>query len=377
MMSTARRSRSVQSSVRAALALRHVACLSLERRICDPTLATRVHRCRSSPVRRPAPVAVARVTTLAGSRRRARRQRAVRGRGSPSRTRVARLRRAHQAADHRAAAGHHGAGDVPGRARAAAAVDWSLATLVGGTLAAGSANALNCYRRPRHRRADAPHPAPAARPARGHAARRARLRPRARRASRRVGLGLTVNWLAAVLADGRDRLLRPRLHDAAQAADPAEHRAGAARPAACRCSSAGRRSPGTLSLGRAWCCSAWCSSGRRRTSGRWRCGTRTTTRAAGVPMLPVVATPDAGGAADRRLLLGDGRGVAAAVAGRRRAGLRRSPPSCSARCSCARRTGCCGRVRRGRAASAPMRLFHWSITYLALLFLAVAVDQLV
>jgi protoheme IX farnesyltransferase len=34
------------------------------------------------------------------------------------------------------------------------------------------------------------------------------------------------------------------------------------------------------------------------------------------------------------------------------------------------------RVRRG-AAVAPMRLFHWSITYLALLFLAVAVDQLV
>jgi protoheme IX farnesyltransferase len=34
------------------------------------------------------------------------------------------------------------------------------------------------------------------------------------------------------------------------------------------------------------------------------------------------------------------------------------------------------RVRRGEAVM-PMRLFHWSITYLALLFLAVAVDQLV
>jgi protoheme IX farnesyltransferase len=34
------------------------------------------------------------------------------------------------------------------------------------------------------------------------------------------------------------------------------------------------------------------------------------------------------------------------------------------------------RVRRGETVS-PMRLFHWSITYLALLFLAVAVDQLV
>ena len=35
-----------------------------------------------------------------------------------------------------------------------------------------------------------------------------------------------------------------------------------------------------------------------------------------------------------------------------------------------------GRVRAGTD-PAPMRLFHWSITYLALLFLAVAVDQLV
>jgi protoheme IX farnesyltransferase len=32
-------------------------------------------------------------------------------------------------------------------------------------------------------------------------------------------------------------------------------------------------------------------------------------------------------------------------------------------------------VRSGTDAS-PMRLFHWSITYLALLFLAVAVDAL-
>jgi protoheme IX farnesyltransferase len=34
-----------------------------------------------------------------------------------------------------------------------------------------------------------------------------------------------------------------------------------------------------------------------------------------------------------------------------------------------------GRIRAG-AEAAPMRLFHWSITYLALLFLALAVDQL-
>jgi protoheme IX farnesyltransferase len=34
-----------------------------------------------------------------------------------------------------------------------------------------------------------------------------------------------------------------------------------------------------------------------------------------------------------------------------------------------------GRVRRDEVV-APMRLFHWSITYLALLFVAVAADQL-
>jgi protoheme IX farnesyltransferase len=34
------------------------------------------------------------------------------------------------------------------------------------------------------------------------------------------------------------------------------------------------------------------------------------------------------------------------------------------------------RARRGVAALAPMRLFHWSITYLSLLFVAVALDPL-
>ena len=97
--------------------------------------------------------------------------------------------------------------------------------------------------------------------------------------------------------------------------------------------------------------------------------------AAGVPMLPVVAAPAA--VASRivvyswvmvatSLLLwlgasGPVYGVAAVVLGgvflREAHALQ-------------------GRVRRGEAA-APMRLFHWSITYLALLFLAVAVDQLV
>ena len=97
--------------------------------------------------------------------------------------------------------------------------------------------------------------------------------------------------------------------------------------------------------------------------------------AAGVPMLPVVATPAAVAArivayswvmvaTSLLLLLGPSGvvyGVSAVVLGTvflREAHLLQ------------------GRVRRGELLS-PMRLFHWSITYLALLFLAVAVDQLV
>jgi protoheme IX farnesyltransferase len=96
---------------------------------------------------------------------------------------------------------------------------------------------------------------------------------------------------------------------------------------------------------------------------------------AGVPMLPVVATPAAVArrivayswamVATSLLLLLDSSGavygVCAVVLGAvflREAHLLQA------------------RVRRGRTVS-PMRLFHWSITYLALLFLAVAVDQLV
>ncbi len=97
--------------------------------------------------------------------------------------------------------------------------------------------------------------------------------------------------------------------------------------------------------------------------------------AAGVPMLPVVATPAfvarrivayswAMVATSLLLLLDDSGpvyGVSAVLLGvafLREAHLLQS------------------RVRRGEVV-APMRLFHWSITYLALLFLAVAVDQLV
>ena len=64
--------------------------------------------------------------------------------------------------------------------------------------------------------------------------------------------------------------------------------------------------------------------------------------AAGVPMLPGRRGQRHGRPADRGLQLGDGRDLAAAVAGRRHdAGLRRRRRCCSAPRSSARRTCCC------------------------------------
>lgn len=96
---------------------------------------------------------------------------------------------------------------------------------------------------------------------------------------------------------------------------------------------------------------------------------------ADVPMLPVVATPQVVArrmvsyswamVATSALLAFDGSGavyaVSAVVLG---AVFLREVHALEAKV-------------RGGAAYNPMRLFHWSITYLALLFLAVAVDQLV
>ena len=101
--------------------------------------------------------------------------------------------------------------------------------------------------------------------------------------------------------------------------------------------------------------------------------------AADVPMLPVKAGAKVGGPADRRLLLRDGGDLAAAVAGGRH------------RVVLPGRRGRAGRGVPGRVAPAaaprprdtddvvalkPMRLFHWSNMYLSLLFVAVALDPL-
>ena len=101
-----------------------------------------------------------------------------------------------------------------------------VATVVGGTLSAGSATALNCvYDRDideqmrRTRRRPLPRHIVSPRAATG-------LRPRARRRCRPWCCWLWVNPLSAVLALVAERLLRLRLHDAAQAAHHPEHRLG-------------------------------------------------------------------------------------------------------------------------------------------------------
>ena len=97
--------------------------------------------------------------------------------------------------------------------------------------------------------------------------------------------------------------------------------------------------------------------------------------AAGVPMLPVVASRGRGGAEDRVLLLRDGGGRAGAGPVRGlavrllRGRARRVVPGRGAPTSAPAES-------RRRTFRAPMRLFHQSIAYLSLLFAAVAVTAL-
>ena len=169
--------------------------------------------------------------------------------------------------------------------------------------------------RPRHRRADAAHPAP-----RAAAPHRLAARPRWSSAScsaccRRWCCCVWVNPLSAVLSRDRQRVLRLRLHDAAQAAHHPEHRLGRPGrllPGADRLDrrhrravlGAGRAVRGGLLLDAAAHLGAGAAlprglrQRRRADAARRRAGRR-------------------GRPADRALQLGDGRDLAAAVAGRR------------------------------------------------------------
>ena len=150
-----------------------------------------------------------------------------------------------------------------------------VATVVGGTLSAGSANALNCvYDRDIDEQM---------RRTRRRALPRHIVTPRAAfvfglslMVVSTLVLGLLRQLALLGPGAGGERVLPVRLHDGAQAAYHPEHRVGRPRrllPDADRLDRGHQRAR----LGPRSCCSSWCSSGRRRTPGRWRCATARTT----------------------------------------------------------------------------------------------------
>ena len=147
----------------------------------------------------------------------------------------------------------------------------------GGTLAAGGANAINCYLdrdidEIMHRTQGRPLPLGKIEPASALVFALALGGAGVRAAAGDVE---PAGGDAGAVGDG---VLRVRLHDVAEADDAAEHRhrrRGRRVPAAGRVGGG----DGQRSSCRRSCCSRSSSSGRRRTSGRWRSSTRTTTRA--------------------------------------------------------------------------------------------------
>ena len=152
-----------------------------------------------------------------------------------------------------------------------------------------------------------------------------------------------------------------------------QHRDRRRRRRRARCSSAGRRSP-AASTGRRSCCSPSSSTGRRRTSGPWPSATATTT------------PPPTCRCSRRSPACGPPRCASSATrccCGRSPCSSRRWPTWATSTSASAIVLG--ARVHRGYAvapAARPprprlaMRLFSWSITYITLLFGAMAVDQL-
>jgi len=256
-------------------------------------------------------------------------------------------------------------------ARGLPALGLVLATLVGGSLAAGSANALNCWydrdidgvmhrteRRPLARHVVAP--------------RNALVFGLVLGVLATVELALTTNALSALLADaaiafyvvGYTMLLKRRTSQ-----NIVWGGAAGCMPVLIGWSAV----TGTVSWAAVVLFAViffWTPPHFWALAMRYRADYQ----AAGVPMLPVVATPQAVAVrivayswvmvATSLLLLLSGSGVIYGAAAVVLGGMFLREAHLLLR-----------RVRRGETV-APMRLFHWSITYLALLFVAVAADQL-
>ena len=97
---------------------------------------------------------------------------------------------------------------------------------------------------------------------------------------------------------------------------------------------------------------------------------------AGIPMLPVVASARRVDAEIIGLHLAHRAHLAGALAAGDEPDLRRHRAGGRRASSSSRRTSCAGGSTRGEPVK-PMRLFHWSTTYLTILFAAVALDALI
>ena len=293
-----------------------------------------------------------------GGRRRRGRATATRGAVPTSAGHGARLHRADEAADHRAAARHDRPGDGPRDARGARHPARPLGVADG--LDARRRDARRRQRerdqllpRPRHRRADDPDPAPAAAGPPG--------RPASGRSSSASSLGVDLVRRAGLVRQprrgvprpARDRVLRRRLHDHAEAHDAPEHR----HRRRGRRAAAGHRlggGHGQRRRSRRSSCSRSSSTGRRPTSGRCRSGSaRTTPRpacrccrsSAASPRRPARSACTRSSWSRSRSSSSRSPGWARSTSSRR---------SSSARCSCARRT-CCGGAARPRRSRPPAR----------------------
>ena len=277
------------------------------------------------------------------------------------------VRRPDQAADHRAAARHHGPDDVPRRSGASRPSGWSSRRWSAARSRAGGGQHAQLLHRPRHRRADAPHRA-AVRWSPARSARARRSSSASSSAVVSIALARAARQLAVrrAVAGARSSSTSSSTRCCSSGA-PRRTSSGAASPAACRCSSAGRPSPDSLSWAplvlflviffwtppHYWPLSMrfkddYAAAGRADAAGRRRQRRR---RSRGR------SSPTAGRWCRRRW---PGAGRAAW------AGSTRSSPSCSAPSSCCEAHRLLARAKAAetspRPSLKPMRLFHWSIT---------------